>query len=299
RSKSGYYAAIVDDREATGGTYMQLSKITSILVSLSFALSVGSAQAQYGSDEISSYQRLLQMRIDKGKNSGQLTGQEYKRLQVMLQNVQSFSGQFQGGRYSQDGRQQALSLLTQLDQEITNDLHDDEMSHMKNWDPRKKDWKSANYWNKDWNSSSWNWNKGGGWNGGNQPASQPGYQPGWNGGGNNQPNWNNKNNNWNGSNNFNSGWNKKNNNWNNDPRDFNKKEWKKFNRMNNQQQQGMTKPPNWMISKDGGYFDGTGQIKVLVPGNELYKYGGTLQDGRPVPNSPNVQMNSTGHIIGY
>ncbi len=292
---------------------MQFSKITSILVGLSLALSVGaSVQAQFGSsDDLVSYQRLLQMRIERGKSSGQLTGQEYKRLQGMLQNIQNFNGQFQRGRYSQSGHQQVLALMTQLDQDIWNDLHDDDMSHWRNWDDKKKSWKSTNYWNKDWNNSGWNWNKGNtlgggnqaGWNGGNQPGWNGGNKPGWNGG-NQQPGWNggNQRPGWNGGNQQ-PGWNNNNNskNWNKGNNDWNdkddKKQWKKWNRANNGQQQPGGRAPNWMISKDGGYFDGTGQIKFLVPGNELYKYGGTLQDGRPVPNTPNVQMNASGHIF--
>jgi len=56
-------------------------------------------------------------------------------------------------------------------------------------------------------------------------------------------------------------------------------------------------PPKWSIRREGGYYDGTGQVQGNVPGNELYRYGGTMSDGRPAPTTPNVHVNTSGHII--
>lgn len=50
----------------------------------------------------------------------------------------------------------------------------------------------------------------------------------------------------------------------------------------------------WGQSAMGGYYDATGQIKTVVPGDELYKYGGTFQDGVAVPDYP-VTCNFKGH----
>ena len=55
-------------------------------------------------------------------------------------------------------------------------------------------------------------------------------------------------------------------------------------------------PPAWVIDKSGGYRDSTDQVKGTIPGNELYRYGGTMKDGRAVPTTPNVNVNSSGHI---
>lgn len=57
------------------------------------------------------------------------------------------------------------------------------------------------------------------------------------------------------------------------------------------------KPYIWQMSRDGGYYDASGQIKGTVPGNELWRYGGVMGDEvTPVPKGPSVQMNSAGHI---
>lgn len=50
----------------------------------------------------------------------------------------------------------------------------------------------------------------------------------------------------------------------------------------------------WFQSRDGGYFDFTGQVKGVVRGDLLYKYGGTFQDGTEVPDYP-VTVNFAGH----
>jgi len=52
-----------------------------------------------------------------------------------------------------------------------------------------------------------------------------------------------------------------------------------------------------MPSRDGGYYDATGEVKATVKGNELYKYGGTMSNGRAAPTTANVQMNRFGHLI--
>ncbi|MDZ4836030.1 MAG: hypothetical protein SGJ27_19815 [Candidatus Melainabacteria bacterium] len=54
-------------------------------------------------------------------------------------------------------------------------------------------------------------------------------------------------------------------------------------------------PPRWSVSKDG-YVDLTGQVHGTIPGNELYRYGGTMKDGRRAPTTPHVNINTSGHI---
>ncbi len=60
--------------------------------------------------------------------------------------------------------------------------------------------------------------------------------------------------------------------------------------------QKFSTPPVWVIDKLGGYHDSTDQVKGTIPGNELYRYGGTMKDGRAVPTTPHVNVNSSGHI---
>lgn len=56
------------------------------------------------------------------------------------------------------------------------------------------------------------------------------------------------------------------------------------------------RPPVWYPSREGGYYDGTGQIQGNIPGHMLFQFGGSLSDGRAAPNSPNVFMNQAGHL---
>lgn len=54
----------------------------------------------------------------------------------------------------------------------------------------------------------------------------------------------------------------------------------------------------WGLSRDGGYYDASGQIKTVIPGDQLYKYGGTFMDGQSVPTSP-VVTNFAGHAYRF
>lgn len=50
----------------------------------------------------------------------------------------------------------------------------------------------------------------------------------------------------------------------------------------------------WMQSLAGGYYDVTQQVKEVIRGDELYKYGGKFADGVEVPDYP-VTCNFAGH----
>lgn len=54
----------------------------------------------------------------------------------------------------------------------------------------------------------------------------------------------------------------------------------------------------WNLSNMGGYYECTGQIKVVVPGDQLYKYGGKFIDGTDVPTTP-VTTNFAGHVYRF
>lgn len=54
----------------------------------------------------------------------------------------------------------------------------------------------------------------------------------------------------------------------------------------------------WGLSRDGGYYDATGQVKIVVPGDQLYKYGGTFMDGTSVPTTP-VVTNFANHAYRF
>jgi hypothetical protein len=51
----------------------------------------------------------------------------------------------------------------------------------------------------------------------------------------------------------------------------------------------------WQQSAVRGYYDATGQIKELVMGDQLFKYGGKFADGTVVPTTP-VVCNFKAHV---
>jgi len=54
--------------------------------------------------------------------------------------------------------------------------------------------------------------------------------------------------------------------------------------------------PIWQKSPFGGYYDASGNVREVIKGNQLYKYGGTMADGlTPAPSGP-VEQNSMGYI---
>jgi len=56
----------------------------------------------------------------------------------------------------------------------------------------------------------------------------------------------------------------------------------------------LSAPYVWMQSRDGGYYDASGHIKSLVPGDQLPLYGGKFGDGSPVPCR--VLVNGAHHV---
>lgn len=55
--------------------------------------------------------------------------------------------------------------------------------------------------------------------------------------------------------------------------------------------------PLWYCSADGGYYDANKTVPGTVWGTELYRYGGTMSDGRPAPSNNAVRVNHVGQII--
>lgn len=53
-------------------------------------------------------------------------------------------------------------------------------------------------------------------------------------------------------------------------------------------------PYIWEQSRGGGYYDRTGNIKRVVPGQELSRYGGRFADGSPVKDW--VNTNHANHV---
>ncbi len=54
----------------------------------------------------------------------------------------------------------------------------------------------------------------------------------------------------------------------------------------------------WQLSTQGGYYDVTQQVKRVVPGYDLWRYGGTFANGYPVAPGP-VSVNGAKHTRNY
>lgn len=236
---------------------MKLKKTLLVATILTSAVGFSclSANAQSRGD-IESYQSSLDKRISHGQRNGKLTPNEVARLRSQYQKIENMQRQFNRGRLNPQERSRLMGLLTNLDKQITNQLHDDDRSHWRDWDDRRGDWRRT---------QNWQW------------------KDDWRGGGrnDNRGSWNNNNN---------RGWNNKNNRG-YDPKN---KSWK--NRGFNPAQDRPVEPPRWMVSRDGGYYDATGNVQGTVSGADLYQYGGTMGDGSGLPG-PGAAVNAQGHLI--
>ena len=56
-------------------------------------------------------------------------------------------------------------------------------------------------------------------------------------------------------------------------------------------------PYIWYQSIYGGYFDGSGTTKEVVPAGRLHLFGGKFADGTPVPKTQIMSVNAAGHAF--
>ncbi len=174
--------------------------------------------------EIDAYQNSLKARIDKGRQSGQITRAELAQLTTSYDNVDSAQQQYRIGGFNSSERNSLMSMLTQLDKDITAQMHDDENSHYRNWNANTKGWnnswwKNANTnvntnantnsntrdgrpgdWNNRGDSNNRDWNRGDSnrndatsreWNRGDGVRNNSNTKD-WNGGNSNRGGWNNR-----------------------------------------------------------------------------------------------------------
>ncbi len=130
-------------------------------------------------DEIDAYQNSLRDRIDRGRASGQITRSELNQLTTSYDNIDRAQQQYRIGGFSSWERNSLMSMLTQLDRDVTAQMQDNENSHYRNWNPNGKSW-SNNWWKNtsnaapsypgtnsaphDNNDGRGNWSGQGGWN---------------------------------------------------------------------------------------------------------------------------------------
>lgn len=126
--------------------------------------------------EIDAYQSSLKQRIDSGRQSGRITRNELNQLTTSYDNVDKAQQQYRIGGFSSWERNSLMSMLTQLDKDITAQMHDDENSHYRNWNSNSRGWNNS-WWKNagtntstrdgrpgDWNnrgdSNNRDWNRG-------------------------------------------------------------------------------------------------------------------------------------------
>lgn len=143
--------------------------------------------------EIDAYQKSLKERIDRGRASGRITRAELNQLSTAYDNIDRAQQQYRIGGFSSYERNSLMSMLTQLDRNITTQMHDDENSHYRNWNQNGNGWNNS-WWKKPGTASfpgnsnapgNRNDDRRDGWRRGDS-----GDHGNWNRGDSNRPDWN-------------------------------------------------------------------------------------------------------------
>lgn len=120
-----------------------------------------SATANFN-EEIDAYQRSLKARLDRGRANGKITPSEYGRLISKYNALDRAQVDYRRGGFNFTERNSLMTMLTQLDRDLTAELRDDNESRFRYWDPSKNTW-NQNWWKPGWTASN---TGGGGWMGG-------------------------------------------------------------------------------------------------------------------------------------
>jgi len=146
--------------------------------------------------EIDAYQASLKERIDRGRASGRITRSELAQLSTAYENIDRAQQQYRIGGFSSYERNSLMSMLTQLDKDITAQMRDDENSHYRHWNSNGNSWKDS-WWKKTGttsfpgsaDSSNFPGNRPGGDRDGWRPG-ESGEHGNWNRVDSNRPDWN-------------------------------------------------------------------------------------------------------------
>jgi hypothetical protein len=283
-------------------------------MTLSLPLFAQSADARWDKrSDIRAYQSQIKDRIELGQKSGQLTPREIKSLQKFMHGITRLERRFTPGGLSITEQKAIWNELEQLDAQLTSELHDRETA---GWNPKwDKNTTGKEYWKNhsrktDYQAYSQRLNDfanqiANGFSSGKLSRAEHEYLKteldrlnstltSWkqsSGGTSNQDSVNFEHSldrlndrlqdaldNRVTASTFNGG------NWHHG--------WK-----NQKQSETSATLPKWFVSREGGYYDSSGQVQGNVPGTELYRYGGTMSDGKPAPTTPQVHVNTSGHII--
>jgi hypothetical protein len=113
----------------------------------------GTPADQNFNEEIDSYQRDLKTRIDRARNSGRLTPNELASLNAKYSEIDRTQQDYRRGGFNGTERNSLMTMLTQLDRDITAQARDDENSRARYWDPNKNTW-NQNWWKPGWTATN-------------------------------------------------------------------------------------------------------------------------------------------------
>ncbi|MDZ4837140.1 MAG: hypothetical protein SGJ27_25425 [Candidatus Melainabacteria bacterium] len=125
--------------------WKKVSKLM-IALALTIPMSVTVVAAQSPQDaDIWSYSQDLAMRIQGGRQTGQLQDAEYNNLNGLWTKIEMIRRQYANRRMDDSVRYTMMASLTNLDKQLTDNLHDYDLSHYQNWDAGKRTWRQ-NWW---------------------------------------------------------------------------------------------------------------------------------------------------------
>lgn len=146
--------------------------------------------------EIDAYQTSLKERIDRGRASGRITRSELAQLSTAYENIDRAQQQYRIGGFSSYERNSLMSMLTQLDKDITTQMRDDENSHYRHWNSNGNSWKDS-WWKRQGTTSLPSSSNSSNFPGNRPDFGRDGWRPGesgehgnWNRGDSNRADWN-------------------------------------------------------------------------------------------------------------
>lgn len=119
-------------------------KFAVLAVTIPMSITIAFAQSAQDAD-ITAYSQDLQMRINYGQQSGQLTPANYNSLQSLYNNVEMIRRSTGNKPMNPMVRFNMMTSLTNIDKQLTTYLHDDQNARWQNWDPNRKTWRN-NWW---------------------------------------------------------------------------------------------------------------------------------------------------------
>ncbi|MBS1993954.1 MAG: hypothetical protein JSS83_25760 [Cyanobacteria bacterium SZAS LIN-3] len=127
---------------------MKWSKFLALAVTLPLSITVALAQSGSRDADIWSYSQDLEMRIERGHQTGTLNDTQYNSLKGLWNNIENLRRPYDNRTMEGQVRVNMMNSLTNLDKMLTDNLHDNENSHYQQWDSGSRTW-HHNWWSKE------------------------------------------------------------------------------------------------------------------------------------------------------